>query len=144
MVDEVPVARADEPDVRLQDDHPTARAEQRGRDAQLFDDRVARLQVLQVVAHEHGPEVAPSGRAMARSSPDPWTKRTSGGSESAHVADVGRPPLGRDDPADEMAAIASQVEDRRVWVDVPPAGSATISRHTASLALTSRSSKRAS
>ena len=57
VVDEVPVALADEADVRLEHDHPALGLSRRRGHPELLDHVVARGQVLEVVAHEDHVEV---------------------------------------------------------------------------------------
>ena len=111
MVDEVPVARPDEPDVRLEDDRPPAGGEQLTDDRELLDHGIGRVEVFEVVAHEHRSEVRGRERGVeleARRLHEPDI----GGEHGAHVPDVGRPFLRRLDRPDEVAAIAGQVQDR--------------------------------
>ncbi len=129
MIDEVPVARSNQSDVRLKDHHPAARPQQLGGDPQLVDHGVAGLEVLEVVAHEDRPEVSGrqhAGQVETRRLDEPHVRRE----HVMHVPDVCRPALARLNPADEMAAVAGQVEERRARIhvalqepdDLPPDG----------------------
>jgi hypothetical protein len=57
VIEEVPVRAADETDVRLEDDYPATGGQQLANDGELFDDRIGRLEVLQIVAHEDRSEM---------------------------------------------------------------------------------------
>ena len=58
MIDEVPVPAANQPDVGLQDDRPTARPQERSNNIELFDDCLSIAKMLEVIAHEDGVKVA--------------------------------------------------------------------------------------
>ena len=116
VVDEIPVGAADQPDVRLEDDHPTAGPEQPVGDGELLDDRRRALEVLEVVAHEDRSEARRRHRAVELETArldEPDVGRELG----SQVAQVGRPALGRVDVADEVAGVAGDVEDGRRRID---------------------------
>ena len=116
MVDKVPVGAANQANVRLENDHPSVRAEQAPNDAKLFDDRIGVRQVLEVVAHEDG--------AKRRFRQHPGEVETVCLDEldfsregRAEVAQVGRPALGRSHVANEVAAVAGDIENRLAGVN---------------------------
>jgi hypothetical protein len=51
--------------------------------------------------------------------PSDWTNRTLGRKKAGYVADVGGPPLARDDMSDEMTTVARDVHHDRFIADVP-------------------------
>src|SRR6266545_2930278 len=56
VVDEVPIAAADQPDVGLHHDDPAAGTEDPQGDSKLIHDLVPGGKMLEIVAHERGPE----------------------------------------------------------------------------------------
>ena len=116
MVDEVPVGAADEADVRLEDDRATAGSEQATRDRELLDDRVGAVEVLEVVAHEDGPE-RPDRQVPFEIETVRLDEVDVGRQLGADVAQVRSPAVRRADVADEVAGVAGDVEDRRGRVD---------------------------
>src|SRR6185503_10728902 len=87
-------------------------------DTQLLDDRIGTRQVLEVVAHEHGAEVA-GGQHAGEVEPGALDEPHVIRQVALDVADVARPPLAGDDRADEVTAVTGDVEHRRVRIDVP-------------------------
>ena len=80
-------------------------------DRELLDHGIGRVEMLEIVAHEHRPEVRQRERGVELEA-GRLDEPDIGGEHGAHVPDVGRPLLGRLDRPDEVAAIAGKVEDR--------------------------------
>src|SRR4029079_9799941 len=119
VIDEVPVARADQTDVRLENDRSPTGAKQLADDAQLIDHGIAGFKVLEVVAHEDRPEMAIRDR-LGKVKAGSLDETDVLGQRRFHVTDVRCPSLGRVDEPDEMPAITGQVEDGCRPIDVSP------------------------
>jgi hypothetical protein len=78
-------------------------------DPELLDDALRRVEMLQVVAHEHDVEVVVGCRIGQREAvglDESNVLRHAGGG----IAQVGRPALGGADVADEVAGVGSDIE----------------------------------
>ena len=116
VVDEVPVRRSGQPDIRLKDEDAAASPKQTGGDAQLLDHGLPRAEMLEIVTHEDDVEVA-LRKMVQKLEPVCLDESDVLRQITRNVAKIGSPLLTGRDVANEVATIARKVEHDPVLGD---------------------------
>src|SRR2546427_6207534 len=117
VIEEVPVASADQSDVRLEDQDATSRGQQIVGDLQLIDNGIGGRKVFEVVAHEHKIEGA-IRQDVTQAETVGLGEANVGRQVSPHVTQIHSPLVASVDVRDESATIAGDIQDTAVGGNV--------------------------